>query len=48
MSVGGKKDPWWAVPVTILVIGAVAAPVILGVIWVCFKIWLSIAHMKGC
>lgn len=42
-----KKDPWWAVPVTIIVVLAVAVPALLGIAWVCVKIWFSIQHMTG-
>lgn len=45
---GQNKDPWWAVPATIAVIGLVGAPVIMGVIWLVVKLWISITHMTGC
>lgn len=47
MPVEGKKDPWWAVPATAIVIGLVGAPVISGVVWIVVKIWISIANMIG-
>lgn len=43
-----SNDPWWAFWATLFVVFIVGAPVVSGMVWVVFKIWIDILQMTGC